>query len=61
VAAKPAPAPPPAAPTLPAVQTPGERASVGDTWAFRLFVFLFLGTLLIGLLNFLFSYFKYRS
>ena len=51
----------PAAPSVPAVQAPGERPSAGDTWAFRLFVFLFLGTLLIGLLSYLFSYLKYRS
>ena len=58
MATKPAPAPPPAAPT---VQAPGGRASVGDVWAFRLFAILFGLTLIIGLLNYLFSYLKYRS
>lgn len=56
MAAKPAPASAPAAPTVPA---PGEPSTVGDVWAFRLFAILFLGTLVIGLFNFLgMKYFK---
>lgn len=51
---------PATAPTAP-VATPDGKPSAADVWAFRMFALLFLGTLVIGLLNFLLSYLKYRS
>lgn len=46
------------APQTPATTPVADKPSVGDVWAFRAFVMVFLLTLLIGLLNFLFSFFK---
>ena len=51
-----------AAPTAPQPTTPSvDQPTFGERWAFRLFVLLFLLTLLIGLLHYLLSYFKYRT
>jgi hypothetical protein len=48
---------PAASPLPPTVET----ATFGERWAFRLFVLMFLLTLLVGLLHYLFSYFKYQQ
>jgi hypothetical protein len=49
------------APTSPQTTTPPEKASVGDVWAFRLFVILFFLTLIIGLGHFILSAIKYAN
>ena len=46
------------APQTPAANPTADKPSAADIWAFRAFALLFLLTLLIGLLNFLFSFFK---
>lgn len=46
------------APQTPATTPAADKPSTGDVWAFRAFVMVFLLTLLVGLLNFLFSFFK---
>lgn len=48
---------PPAAPAA----TTTDKISFGDRWAFRLFVLLFIVTLLIGLIAFLFSFLKHQA
>jgi len=53
VAATPVPAP-----QTPATTPAADKPSFGEVWAFRVYVLMFLLTLLIGLLNFLFSFFK---
>lgn len=50
---------PPAAPAATATAT--DKISFGDRWAFRLFVLLFIVTLLIGLIAFLFSFLKHQA
>jgi hypothetical protein len=52
-----APAPTP----QPLAAPPTDKPTTGERWAFWAFVILFLLTLIIGLLHFLFSFFKYRS
>jgi len=46
------------APQTPAANPSTDKPSFGDVWAFRAYVLMFLLTLLIGLLHFLFSFIK---
>jgi hypothetical protein len=51
-----------AAPQTPAATAAAaDHPSFGDRWAFRLFVLLFIVTLLIGLIAFLFSFLKHQA
>ncbi len=40
---------------------PTDTPTFGEKWAFRAFLILFFLTLIIGLLHYLFSFYKYRS
>lgn len=51
----------PQPPAAPAAATATDKISFGDRWAFRLFVLLFIVTLLIGLIAFLFSFLKHQA
>lgn len=46
------------APVTPQMSPPPDKPTFGDVWAVRSFFLLFLLTLLVGLLHFLFSYIK---